>query len=150
MNNSDDNVEKAMENGSSAEEKIVRHRAFSCELCSKFYSPFRLIRLRDAPHYVAMDRNRFNDEVRPFLIDIPIGSHGIAFDLLDLDAWIEQYKQRSGRPGIRRREWDVNEHQDSIKEETPGTLTNKPMESAFQKAVAQIPSKRRKDTLPAD
>ena len=26
----------------------------------------RIIRFRDAPHYLGMDRNRFNAEVRPF------------------------------------------------------------------------------------
>ncbi len=33
----------------------------------------RLIRLRDAPAYLGMDRNRFNAEVRPLLTEIPIG-----------------------------------------------------------------------------
>ena len=41
----------------------------------------RLLRLRDAPSYVGMDRNRFNKEVRPHLIEIPIGYQGIAFSL---------------------------------------------------------------------
>jgi hypothetical protein len=31
----------------------------------------RLIRLRDAPQYLGMDRNRFNAEVRPYLTEIP-------------------------------------------------------------------------------
>ncbi len=113
-------------------------------VCKFNFQP-RLIRLRDAPCYVAMDRNRFNDEVRPYLVDIPIGAHGIAFDVLDLDVWIEQYKKCSGRPGLRRKEWDVNVPQDSIKEEIPGISTNKLTESAFQKALTRIPSKKRKD-----
>jgi len=32
----------------------------------------RFIRLRDAPHYLGMDKNRFNREVRPQLTTIPI------------------------------------------------------------------------------
>ena len=40
----------------------------------------RLIRLRDAAHYLGMDPNRFNAEVRPYLTTIPIGKQGIAFD----------------------------------------------------------------------
>ena len=59
----------------------------------------RLIRLRDAPYYLGMDRNRFNAEVRPFLTQIPIGKQGVAFDRLDLDAWADEYKRRNGRPG---------------------------------------------------
>ena len=38
------------------------------------------------PRYVGMDPNRFNDDVRPYLIEIPIGKQGVAFDRLDLDA----------------------------------------------------------------
>jgi hypothetical protein len=46
----------------------------------------RFIRLRDAPFYLGMDRNRFNAEVRKDLTTIPIGRQGIAFDRLELDA----------------------------------------------------------------
>lgn len=58
----------------------------------------RFVRLRDAPEYLGMDRNRFNRIVRPHLVVIPIGKQGIAFDRLDLDEWADQYKSRNGRP----------------------------------------------------
>ncbi|KAF5271649.1 hypothetical protein FQR65_LT05270 [Abscondita terminalis] len=99
----------------------------------------RLIRLRDAPNYLGMDRHRFNKEVRPFLsiipigkqgMDrhrfnkevrpflsiIPIGKQGIAFDRLDLDAWVEHYKQCNGRPNNTRSKklWGEKEHQVSL------------------------------------
>jgi hypothetical protein len=57
----------------------------------------RLVRLRDAPSYLGMDRNRFNREVRPFLTTIPIGRQGIAFDRLELDAWVDDYVSCNGR-----------------------------------------------------
>ena len=57
----------------------------------------RFIRLRDAPGYLGMDRNRFNAEVRPWLSEIPIGRQGIAFDRLDPDRFAEEYKRRNGR-----------------------------------------------------
>jgi hypothetical protein len=57
----------------------------------------RLLRFRDAPRYLGMDRNRFNAEVRPFITNIPIGRQGIAFDRLELDAWVDEYKSRNGR-----------------------------------------------------
>jgi hypothetical protein len=57
----------------------------------------RCIRLRDVPFYLGMDRNRFNAEVRQFLTCIPIGRQGIAFDRLELDAWVEDYISRNGR-----------------------------------------------------
>ena len=67
----------------------------------------RLVRLRDAPAYLGMDRNRFNRKVRPHLTNIPIGRQGIAFDRLELDAWVEDYISCNGRPAARRRKpWD--------------------------------------------
>ena len=50
----------------------------------------RLIRLRDAPSYLGMDRNRFNREARKELTEIPIGKQGIAFDRIEMDDWAEQ------------------------------------------------------------
>ncbi len=65
------------------------------------------MRLRDAPDYLGMDRNRFNRLVRPNLVVIPIGKQGIAFDRLDLDDWADHYKSRNGRPAAKRRKpWD--------------------------------------------
>ena len=55
-----------------------------------------LLRFRDAPRYLGMDRNRFNTEVRPHLIEIPIGRQGIAFDRLELDAWVDHREARQG------------------------------------------------------
>ena len=48
----------------------------------------RLIRLRDAPFYLGMDRDRLNAEVRPQRVEVRIGEQGVAFDRLDLDAWV--------------------------------------------------------------
>jgi len=67
----------------------------------------RIIRLRDVPFYLGMDRNRFNAEVRPYLTAIPIGRQGVAFDRLELDAWVADYVSRNGRPAAKRRKpWD--------------------------------------------
>ena len=52
----------------------------------------RLIRLRDAPTYLGMNRNLFNAEIRPTLKELRIGKRGIAFDRIDLDEWVESYK----------------------------------------------------------
>ena len=75
----------------------------------------RLIRLRDAPFYLGMDRSRFNTEVRPSLVEIRIGRQGVAFDRLDLDAWVDQYKSRSGRTGRLRGDltWDAKQQRGS-------------------------------------
>lgn len=57
----------------------------------------RLIRLRDAPGYLGMDRNKFNAEVRPALTEVWLGPQSVAFDRLELDAWIDDYIVRNGR-----------------------------------------------------
>lgn len=72
----------------------------------------RYIRLKDAPDYLGMDKNRFNAEVRPYITEIPLGkgdkvkvkeTRAVAFDRLDLDKWADDYKARYGRgPGNRK------------------------------------------------
>src|SRR5215471_13895020 len=57
----------------------------------------RLIRIRDAPAYLGMDRKVFNALVRPVLTEVRIGTQGIAFDRLDLDAWADEHIQLHGK-----------------------------------------------------
>ena len=61
------------------------------------FSP-RIIRMRDAPRYLGMHRDLFNQLVRPFVTEIRLGKQGIGFDRIELDNWFEHYKARSGRP----------------------------------------------------
>ena len=67
----------------------------------------RILRYRDAPNYLGMDRNRFDNDVRPTVTEIPIGARGIGFDRLELDGWMEAYISACGRPG-RNREKELN------------------------------------------
>lgn len=71
----------------------------------------RLIRFRDVPRYLGMNRNEFNERMRPYLTVIPIGKRGIAFDRLELDALVDHYKAAAGRPPLRRAVWHKNERQ---------------------------------------
>ena len=105
----------------------------------------RVIRFKDAPAYLGMDRNRFNAEVRPFITAVPIGKQGVAFDRLELDAWFEDYKSRNGRPGQPKGErlWDAKGRQGSSKGVPIGISTKKPTDGVFAKAVEQIASKKR-------
>ena len=51
-----------------------------------------------------------------FLTEIHIGSQGIAFDRLDLDAFADDYKNRNGRLGKKKGEngpWREEKHADS-------------------------------------
>src|SRR4029077_5834405 len=106
----------------------------------------RLIRFRDAPFYVGMDRNRFNAEVRPLLTEIPLGTQGIAFDRLDLAAWVDQYKSRNGRPALTKgvnASWDANAVPASGYAMGSGTSRSGSTEESFAKALERAGLKRR-------
>ncbi len=109
----------------------------------------RLIRIRDAPDYLGLDRNRFNIEVRPYWVGIPIGEQGVGFDCLDLHAWIEDCKSRNGRPGKRQGEnepWDARRSLAFTKGTRSGISTGLSEEEEFAKALERATSKKRKGT----
>ena len=111
----------------------------------------RLIRLRDAPGYCGMDVNRFNAEVRPDVPEIPIGTQGVAFDRLDLDAWVDQYKERNGRPGKVAtkkggEKWAEKPHQGSSNAVKSGTYRRSSEVVEFEKALEQATSRKQKDS----
>jgi len=96
-----------------------------------------------------MDINRFNSEVRPFLVEVPIGSQGIAFDRLDLDAWVDHYIECNGRPGKQKggkEPWRKETHVVSLREAKFGTSTRESEESAFARALERATSKKPKNT----
>ncbi|OIQ74779.1 hypothetical protein GALL_435620 [mine drainage metagenome] len=98
-----------------------------------------------------MDRNRFNREVKPFLVAVPIGIQGIAYDRVDLDTWWEEYKRCNGQPGALCKEGEApwgNECQVYTAGQTSsavcGTLTKSSAVNAFAKAVERATKKKRK------
>src|SRR5271165_2035448 len=116
-------------------------------------SPFlpRFVRLRDAPSYLGMDKNRFNREVRPLLAVIPIGTQGIAFDRLDLDSWADDYKSRNGHPAAqpeREKLWETKERQVSPNAAGSGTSISSSEERAFARALEQATSSKPKSISP--
>ena len=106
----------------------------------------RLIRMRDAPSYLGMDRNKFNADVRPHLTEIPLGVQGIAFDRLDLDAWCDQYIARNGRAPEAKKgvtEWGTKECQASVVSTVSGTSRSASEALArFEKARSQVISRK--------
>ena len=103
----------------------------------------RVLRFRDAPIYLGMDRNRFNAEVRPHLTEVPIGTQGIGFDRLELDAWFEDYKSRNGRPARKGdKRWDANDYPALSCEPGSGISTSASSGGEFAKALAQVASKK--------
>jgi hypothetical protein len=107
----------------------------------------RIIRFRDAPRYLGMDRNRFNSEVRPFLTEVPIGKQGIGFDRLELDRWIEHHIARNGRPA-RKGEitWDARQSPASSGGAVSGMSTNASAGGEFARALEQLKSRKRSDS----
>ena len=94
---------------------------------------------------VLFGRARFNAEVRPHLTEIPIGKQGIGFDRVDLDAWVDDYKSRNGRPGRQpegETTWDESEHPVSLNGPASGTSTNRSTGGDFARALEQVASKK--------
>jgi hypothetical protein len=107
----------------------------------------RIVRFRDAPAYLGMDRNRFNAEVRPCLTEVPIGAQGIGFDRLELDAWVDDYIARNGRPARKGEAiWDAKPYRASSSETGSGTSTRKSVGGAFAKALEQVALRKPSDT----
>jgi len=102
----------------------------------------RLIRFRDAPFYLCMYRNRFNREVRPLLTELRIGKQGVAFDRLELDAWVDHYASRNGRPNPTHgeRTWDAKNSPASSNAKGSGTSINASADGVFAEALKQINS----------
>ncbi|WP_262964300.1 hypothetical protein [Methylobacter psychrophilus] len=103
--------------------------------------------MRDAPFYIGMNKNLFNAEVRPLLTEMTIGDTGIAFDRLELEAWVDDLKSRSSKPGTRKLEktsWDAKKHLGSLKGASSGTSTKSSKVDAFAKALAQVTKKKPK------
>lgn len=110
----------------------------------------RLIRFRDAPAYLGMDRNKFNADVRPTLTEIPLGKQAIAFDRLELDAWVEDTKARCGCSQAHRRNSLCRDELQASSDEAiaasgPSTNASRDMDD-FTRALEQVTSKKRKGT----
>ena len=110
----------------------------------------RLIRMKDAPRYLGMDRNRFNKLVRPYVHPLRFGKQSIAFDRLELDAWVDDTISRCGcSPKHRRTNLCQREPQASKKEArmASGTLTNESKDmDAFTRARERASLKKQSDT----
>jgi len=107
----------------------------------------RVLRFKEAPAYLGMDRNRFNAEVRPFVTEIPIGKQGIGFDRLELDAWFENYRNRNGRPLEKGEEtWDAKDRLASSSGPGRGTSTSALKAGGFARVLEQLTSKKRSES----
>jgi len=111
------------------------------------------VRFRDAPGFFGMDKNRFNREIRPQLIEIRIGRQGRAFDRLEMEAAAEEYKSRNGVPvaHLERRKpaWEIKKRQASPSEVGSGMSTSSSEDHAFARALEQAICGKPKGTSPS-
>lgn len=97
----------------------------------------RLLRLRDAPSYLGLDKMIFNRDVRPELTEVHHG-RAVLFDRLELDAWAEHTKACQGRPPERRSEWQEREGRDSARKGGSGiSRKSSPVMADSVKALAR-------------
>ncbi len=102
----------------------------------------RLIRLRDAAKYLGMDKNRFNKEVRPFLMTLKIGQQGIAFDRFDLDEWADEFKKYQGKPAQQTLRGSQHGIQTLLKGKKNSKMVKKTINEEFQQLVNQLSMKK--------
>ena len=107
----------------------------------------RVIRHKDAPGYLGMCEDIFNDLVRPEITVIKIGARGIGYDRYELDAWLDDYVKdehniangnkrscNSKLKGVHK--WAKKRSIPALSNEAvPGTLTNELMAEEFAEAL---------------
>lgn len=105
----------------------------------------RVLRAKTAHLYLGMSRDVFNQEVKPFVTVIPIGRQGIGYDRLELDAWLEHYKHRNGRPATQFLGGRLCQNQDlcqgssyEVDTGTSTSVTHSSPEGDFAKALALV------------
>src|SRR5690554_562176 len=119
--------------------------------------PPRFMRTTQACHYLGVNRNLFNVDIRPKLTEIRVGIIGVRFDRLELDEWADDHKQRNGRPPELKGDdkCQREESQASSSAAASGTYRKRSKCSGasvsdFEKALESVRSKKRKPTLPED
>ena len=107
----------------------------------------RVVRQKDAPKYCGVNTNYFNRYIRPHLREIRFGPQMVGFDRIDIDQWIVDFKDNSGRLGHGKEEENkpcrrILKSQGSSCEGKPGGLTSESMEREFAKAVKRAITKK--------
>ena len=105
----------------------------------------RLLRPKDAAKYLAMNKNQFNNLVRPFIPHHEWGERSIAFDIQDLNNWLDRKRTNVIPPkqSMETTSWQ-EEQKDSQKGAIFGTSAKRSKENDFTKALAQANLKRPK------
>jgi hypothetical protein len=69
-----------------------------------------IIRVRDAPYYLGMNKTYFRDQVQPYLTRIRIDKKGIGFTRTELDQWIAYAQATLSQPPRQTPPWENQDH----------------------------------------
>jgi len=100
----------------------------------------RFLKTVEAAEYLGVTRRVFDTHIRPMLQEIKIGRSPY-FELIDLENYIQELKQKSSKPVRRfeeRTKWERKQRQACIKEANTGTLRKQYAASIFSKALEQV------------
>jgi predicted DNA-binding transcriptional regulator AlpA len=120
----------------------------------------RFIRAGEAPAYLSMNLPLFNEIVRPFVNEFPIGERGVGFDRQELDAWASSYvaakaidKKGATEQQLPRSErqkgeiqWREKRSQASPKGKVSGISTRKSTAKDFTNLLEQVTGKKQSAT----
>ncbi|OPE05840.1 hypothetical protein APA46_30365 [Pseudomonas aeruginosa] len=128
-------------------------------LPNRISCPPRVVRAGTAPAYLGMCRDEFNKTVRPYVREFRIGRQGIGFDREELDAWADDYIERTvteknGAQGQDRfrserqgeKPWREKPSLVSTRETESGISTRSSEVSDFKKALAQATGRKQNST----
>ena len=120
----------------------------------------RFMRAGEAPEYLSMNLALFNEIVRPYVSEFPLGERGVGFDRLELDEWASSYVEakaidkkgaseqqllRSGRQ-IGDSTWRGKRSKASLKGTGSGISTRKSTASDFTKVLELVNGKKQSST----
>jgi len=120
----------------------------------------RFIRAGEASAYLSMNLPLFNEIVRPFVNEFPIGERGVGFDRQELDAWASSYvaakaidKKGATEQQLPRSErqkgetqWREKRSQASLKGKVSGISTRKSTAKDFTNLLEQVTGKKQSAT----
>ena len=97
-----------------------------------------IVRMRDAPFYLGMNKTFFRDTVQQYLTRIPIDKKGIGFNRAELDRWIAYTQATIGQPPQKQPPWE-NSNADPIEKSTRPRINpkNLPKKVRIKKIIMQ-------------
>lgn len=120
----------------------------------------RFMRAGEAPEYLSMSLALFNEIVRPYVSEFPIGERGVGFDRLELDEWASTYVETKAidKKGVSEQQllrserqvgetkWRGKRSQAFPKGTGSGTSTRKSTVKDFTRALELVTDKKQSGT----